>query len=83
MAENTNNPNENWKKQLSPMDEIFIPQDLDDNVSNEDLVSYKTCKLKFWRTVPENFRLVKINTITQKITFSKIIFFWLTIFLVL
>lgn len=70
MAENTNNTNENWQKQLSPMDEIFIPQDLDDNVSNEDLVSYKTCKLKFWRTVPENFRLVKINRITQKITFN-------------
>lgn len=54
---------------LSAMDKIFIPEDLDDNVSIEDLSNYKTCKLKFWRTVPENFRLVKVNRITQKVSF--------------
>lgn len=63
-----NNQNVDFTLKLSEMDKIFIPKDLDSNIEIEDLANYKTYKLKFWRTVPENFRLVKINRLTQKIT---------------
>lgn len=65
MAENTNNYS---FASLSEMDKIFIPQDLDNNIEMEEVANYKVYGLKFWRTVPENFRLVKVNRITQKIT---------------
>ena len=71
MADTNTNNNENLRANLSEMDKIFIPHDLDDNVSLEDLANYKTCNVKFWRSVPENYRLVKVNRITQKITSLK------------
>lgn len=68
MAENNTNNNTFSRDNLSEMDKIFIPEDLDDNVELSDFVSYK-CGLKFWRTVPENCRLVTENRFTRKITF--------------
>ena len=65
-----NNQNIDFSARLSEMDKIFIPKDLDSNVSLEQLAEYKHYNLKFWRSVPENFRLVKINRITQKISTS-------------
>lgn len=68
MNENTNNqPTENLRDKLSEMDKIFIPKDLDNNVDLSDLISYKGCTLKFWRSVPQNFRLVKVNIFTKKV----------------
>lgn len=67
MSENINNQNVDFSSRLSEMDKIFIPKDLDSNVQLEDLADYKIYKLKFWRTVPENYRLVKINRFTQTI----------------
>lgn len=61
MPENTN-----FSAKLSEMDKIFIPKDLDSNIGLEDIADY-TVGLKIYRVVPENFRLVKINRITQKI----------------
>lgn len=54
---------------LSEMDKIFIPNDLDSNVTIEDLTDYQY-GVKFWRSVPENFRLVTINRFTQKVSFK-------------
>lgn len=64
MADNNNGAT---RANLSEMDKIFIPQDLDDNVTIDDLANYK-CDVKFWRSVPENYRMVKVNRFTQKIT---------------
>ena len=71
MADTNTNNNENLRANLSEMDKIFIPHDLDDNVTLDDLANYKICNVKFWRSVPENYRLVKVNRITQKITSLK------------
>lgn len=64
---NTNQTNENLREKLSEMDKIFIPKDLDNNVNLSDLMEYKGCTLKFWRSVPQNFRLVKVNIFTRKV----------------
>ena len=50
---------------LSEMDRIFVPQDLDENLEVGDFVAYKPCTLKFWRSVPSNCRLVKENIFTK------------------
>lgn len=65
MANNTTNTA--TRANLSEMDKIFIPEDLDNNVTIEDLANYR-CDLKFWRSVPENYRMVKVNRFTQQIT---------------
>ena len=52
---------------LSELDKVFIPEDLDDNVSLEDLMSYQQ-GVKFWRTVPKNYSLVKQNIFTQEVS---------------
>lgn len=55
-----------FREKLSEMDKVFIPDDIDDNdVSLEDLVSYKST-LKFWRIVPERYCLVTKNIFTQE-----------------
>lgn len=61
----TNNLNE-LRNRLSEMDKIFIPEDLDENVSLEDLMNYQQ-NVKFWRTVPKNYSLVKQNIFTQEV----------------
>ena len=68
MSESINNENIDFSAKLSEMDKIFIPKDLDGNVSIEQLAEYEHYLVKFWRIVPENFRLVKVNRITQKIS---------------
>ncbi len=50
---------------LSEMDRIFVPQDLDENLEVGDFAAYKPCTLKFWRSVPSNCRLVKENIFTK------------------
>ena len=70
MAENNNN-NVNTRENLSEMDKIFIPEDLDGNVELSDFTTYKKCNVKFWRSVPENYRLVTVNWFTNKIKFQK------------
>lgn len=57
----------NLRENLSELDKIFIPEDLDNNVSLEDLMSYKQ-GVKCWRTVPKNYSLVKQNIFTQEIS---------------
>lgn len=52
---------------LSELDKIFIPEDLDGNVSREDLTSYRQ-GFKFWRTVPKNYSIVRKNIFTQEVT---------------
>lgn len=65
----SNNDNVNVSRDtLSEMDKIFIPEDLDDNVSLEDLATYKSAGVKCFRTVPENYCLVTKNIFTQKVT---------------
>jgi len=63
--ENNNNVN------LSEMDRIFIPSDLDGNVTIEDLASYTDINVKFWRTVPENYCLVTKNIFTQAVDYKE------------
>jgi len=53
------------RENLSEMDKIFIPQDLDGNIDMENLVSYKY-NLKGFQTVPENYSLVTKNVFTQE-----------------
>ena len=52
------------RDQLSEMDKIFIPEDLDGNINMEDLVSYKY-NVKGFQTVPENYSLVTKNVFSQ------------------
>lgn len=62
---------ENNNINLSEMDRIFIPSDLDGNVTVEDLASYTDINVKFWRTVPENYCLVTKNIFTQVVDYKE------------
>lgn len=69
MSENTKNSqaiNDISRDQLSEMDRIFVPKDLDDNLLFKDFQNYKKCGVKFWRSVPSNCRLVTENIFTRK-----------------
>lgn len=70
MDENNNKTSESLRAQLSEMDKIFVPEDLDDNLQLSDFLSYK-CNLKFWRSVPGNCRLVSENVFTRVPKFVK------------
>lgn len=53
------------RDQLSEMDKIFIPEDLDGNIDIQDLVSYRY-NIKGFQTVPQNYSLVTKNVFTQE-----------------
>ena len=59
----------NAKANLSELDRVFIPKDLDDNVTIYDLASYSNISVKFWRTVPANYSLVTKNVLSQNVDF--------------
>lgn len=54
------------RENLSELDKIFIPEDLDGNLCLGDLTNYKQ-GVKFWRTVPKNYSIVRQNIFTQEV----------------
>lgn len=69
MANETKNVVTHSRDELSEMDKLFVPQDLDGNLELGDFVSYKS-SIKFWRNVPSNCRLVLENRFTGNISFN-------------
>lgn len=69
MANENNNLVTHSRDELSEMDKLFVPQDLDGNLDLGDFVSYKS-GVKFWRSVPSNCRLVLENRFTGEISFK-------------
>ena len=69
MANENNNLVTHSRDELSEMDKLFVPQDLDGNLELGDFVSYKS-GVKFWRSVPSNCRLVLENRFTGEISFK-------------
>ena len=69
MANENNNTVTHTRNELSEMDKLFVPEDLDDNLELGDFVSYKS-SIKFWRSVPSNCRLVLENRFTGNISFN-------------
>lgn len=64
------NENTDLRENLSELDKIFIPEDLDGNLCLEDLTNYKQ-GIKFWRTVPKNYSIVRQNIFTQNVKNGK------------
>ena len=69
MANENNNTVTHTRNELSEMDKLFVPEDLDGNLELGDFVSYKS-SIKFWRNVPSNCRLVLENRFTGNISFN-------------
>ena len=69
MANGNSNTVIHSRDELSEMDKLFVPQDLDGNLNLGDFVSYKS-GVQFWRTVPANCRLVLENRFTGEVSFK-------------
>ncbi len=69
MANENNNTVAHTRNELSEMDKLFVPEDLDGDLELGDFVSYKS-GVKFWRTVPANCRLVLANRFTGEVSFK-------------
>ncbi len=69
MANGNNNTVTHTRNELSEMDKLFVPEDLDGNLELGDFVSYKS-GVQFWRTVPANCRLVLENRFTGEVSFK-------------
>ena len=69
MANENNNTVAYTRNELSEMDKLFVPEDLDGDLELGDFVSYKS-GVKFWRTVPANCRLVLANRFTGEVSFK-------------